>query len=112
MMRYIAGTALMLLPLVGFATDGIVSGATVTTVRAYETNDGSTRIFIALNNHSRVGPNPDVPSVDCELWTYTKQVFSVALAAKASGQKVNVVYVPGDTSDAYCKVRYFEMVNN
>lgn len=108
-MRCFVGVVLMLLSVWGFSAENVVNGAIVTTVRAYETTDGSTRVFIAVNGNNRIGPNPDVPSVNCELWTYTDQVFSLALAAKASGQKVNMVYVPTGTGDALCKVRYFEI---
>ena len=92
-----------------FSADKTVLGATVTTVRAYERADGASQVFIALNGYSRVGQNPDVPSVNCELWTYTKEVFSLALAAKASGNKINVGYVASGTGDTFCKVRYFEI---
>jgi len=108
-MKYISILVALAFTNLCFAVDNTVSNATVTTVRAYEKSDGSTQVFIALNGNSRVGPNPEVPSVNCELWTYTDQVFSLALAAKASGQKINVAYVAAGTGDAYCKVRYFEI---
>mgnify|MGYP006194032367 CR=1 FL=1 len=108
-MKYLVGLFAIAVSITSYAADLTVNGATVTTVRAYERNDGTTQVFIALNGHSRVGPNPDVPSINCELWTYTGQVFSTALAAKASGQKVNVAYVAAGTGDAYCKVRYLEI---
>lgn len=88
----------------------LVEGVKVTGVRSYETTDGTTSVFLTINGLGRVGPNPDVPSVNCELWTYSKNVFSVALAAKTSGQKVNIDYVASGTGDAFCKVRYLEVV--
>ncbi len=101
--------SILLVSSYAFSAERSVVGAKITTVRAYERSDGSTQIYLAVNNRSRVGPNPSIPSVDCELWTHTKEVFSVALAAKASGQMVNIVYVPWDNGDAYCKVRYLEI---
>lgn len=108
-MKYFLGLIALTLATFSYSSDNTINGATVTTVRAYEKSDGTTQVFIALNGNGRVGPNPDVPSVNCELWTYTNQVFSLALAAKTSGQKVNVAYVAAGTGDAYCKVRYFEI---
>lgn len=108
-MKYFLGSVAFFISALSFSADNTVNGATVTTVRAYEKSDGSTQVFIALNGNNRVGPNPDAPSVNCELWTYTNQVFSLALAAKTSGQKINVAYVAAGTGDGYCKVRYFEI---
>lgn len=88
----------------------LVEGAKVTSVRSYETTDGTTNVYLSINGQGRIGPNPDVPSVNCELWTNSKNVFSIALAAKSSGQKVNIDYVAAGTSDAFCKVRYLEVI--
>jgi hypothetical protein len=102
---------LALAPAIGLASDGVVTGGEVTAVRAYEKADGSTAIFLAINGNSRVGPNPLAPSTNCELWTYTKDVYSLALTAKTSGQRVNIRYVARGDNDAYCKVRYMEIIN-
>lgn len=97
-------------PLQLLANHLYVTTATVTEVRAYETSDGSTNVFIGVNNNSRVGPNPNNTSVNCELWTFSKDVLSIALTAKASGQKVKISYVPReDTGDEFCKVRSFAL---
>lgn len=93
------------------AADGIINGGTVTYVAAYETTDDSTRIFIRINGSQRVGPNPDYPDTNCELWTYTKDVYSLALTAKSTGQKVNIAYVANGDNHAYCKVRYIALTD-
>jgi hypothetical protein len=51
------------------ANESTVSSATVTRVQAYETNDGSTSVWLWLNGNARVGPNPSNTSNTCELWT-------------------------------------------
>ncbi|MDM3869727.1 hypothetical protein QSV34_00025 [Porticoccus sp. W117] len=103
---------LLLIPALSQAADGIVNAGVITKVRAYETSDGSTVVYLQINGQNRVGPNPDIPSVNCELWTYTKEVFSIALAAKSSGKKVNIRYIPrGNGDDAFCKVRYLEIID-
>ncbi|MES2820997.1 MAG: hypothetical protein V4812_18635 [Pseudomonadota bacterium] len=108
-MKRIIGAALMLFSALGFSAENTISGAVVTAVRAYETHDGSTRAFIAVNGQGRVGPNPDAPSVNCQLWTYTNQVLGLALAAKTSGQKVNITYVSTTAGDEFCNVYSFEI---
>ena len=101
---------LVVTPTLVFAVDGNVSQGEVTTVRAYETGDDSTSVFIGINGQSRVGPNPEATGTNCELWTYSRNVLSVALVAKSSGQKVNIAYVANGSNPAFCKVRYMSLV--
>ncbi|UTW46451.1 hypothetical protein KFE80_06120 [bacterium SCSIO 12696] len=111
-LKLLVATAFYLAALPVNAADGAINAGVVTKVRAYEASDGSTRVYLQINGKNRVGPNPDAPSVNCELWTYTKEVFSIALAAKASGKKVNIRYIPrGNGDDAFCMVRYLEVID-
>ena len=98
------------IPLSSFAAHLVVSKAEITTVRIYERADGSTNSYIGVNNRKRVGPNPNGSGVDCELWTNTDQVFTTALAAKVSGQKVNIKYRPRGDNNAACVVTYLEII--
>lgn len=101
---------LAVIPALVFAVDGNVSQGKVTKVRVYETGDDSTSVFIGINGLSRVGPNPEATGTNCELWTNSRNVLSVALIAKSSGQKVDIAYVANGSNPAFCKVRYLSLV--
>ncbi len=101
---------ILMFPTVAKAADGVVNDGLITLVRAYETSDGSTSVFLGVNGRRRVGPNPDEPAVDCELWTNSEQVYSLALTAKTSAQRVNVRYVPRGENKEFCTVRFLELI--
>lgn len=82
-----------------------VNNATVTKVRVYETADNGTTAWIHLNNKSNVGPNPANTSNECELWTNNQSVYSAALAALMSGNKVDVSYRDRGEGTYWCNVR-------
>ena len=44
-------------------------GLKVTKVQVYHRLDNSVRVWLHFNGSSRIGPNPDNPSVTCEAWT-------------------------------------------
>ena len=44
-----------------------VPSVEVTVVRAFETGDSSTRVFIGVNDQSRAGANPLYSDTHCEL---------------------------------------------
>ena len=65
--------------------------------------------MLFINDNSRVGPNPANPSVNCELWTADKLVYSTALAALMSSKKVTVRYVDSGSASVYCDVDYLRV---
>jgi len=84
-----------------------VFDASVTAVRVYETAEGSTSGVISLNGNYQVGPNPEHPETNCELWSHNSNVIKAALQAKATNASVHVAYVNNGSNPAFCKVRFF-----
>ncbi|NOU52143.1 hypothetical protein HG263_16560 [Pseudoalteromonas sp. JBTF-M23] len=83
--------------------------ATISSMKVYETPDDTVNVWINVNGSSRIGPNPDNPSVTCELWTNSKLVHSSALAALMGEKKVNIWYVDRGDKSHWCKVKVLEV---
>ena len=58
-MKILFTILLLASPLQLFANHLYANTARVTEVRAYETSDGTTNVFIGVNNNSLVGLNPN-----------------------------------------------------
>ena len=94
----------------GYAADGSITDAEVNGLVVYEVSDDATRVKLIVNNQSRVGPNPDSPSTDCELWTDNASVYAAALTAKTTGNKVKIVYTARGDAPEFCSVRYLQLL--
>jgi len=89
-----------------------ITNAKVTAIKIYETTDDSLNIWIMLDGNSRVGPNPDNPSVTCELWSHDKAIHSTALAALMAGKNVTVRYVDRGDKSYWCNVKDLTIMAN
>jgi len=89
-----------------------VYNAEVSAVRAYELDDNRAMGVIYLNQQMHVGPNPSNPDVQCELWTYNKNVLNLAMDARQSKTPVTVHYVDssnvtsGPKGPGFCQVKF------
>ena len=89
-----------------FGATLVVSDAKISRVQPYATQDDSVSARLFVNNSSRIGPNPDDTSVNCELWTYDKTVYSAAMSALLSGSRVIIRYVARGDDVNFCRVDY------
>ncbi|WP_125720449.1 hypothetical protein [Pseudoalteromonas rubra] len=94
------------------SSERLVSNASVTSLKVYETNDDSVNVWMIINGHGRIGPNPENPEVTCELWTKSSSVHGSALAALMGKKKVNIWYVDRGDKSYWCKVKVLEVLDN
>ncbi|TMP38419.1 hypothetical protein [Pseudoalteromonas rubra] len=94
------------------SAERLVSNASVTSLKVYETNDDSVRVWMHINGSARIGPNPENPEVTCELWTNSSLVHGSALAALMGKKKVNIWYADRGEKSHWCKVKVLEVLDN